>query len=266
MKQPLVSVLIGVYNEEDWVMQAVESIMHQSYDNLEIVIVNDGSTDGTLEILENLQKHDKRIKIINQENTGLTKALNNGLKHCKGDYIARMDADNVSLLNRIKKQVAYMEAHPDCIVCGTWRRDIFPDGSSRDLKLPIKSKNIKRALVKTCVISHSSVMAKGDLLRAMKYNEKFRVSQDYELWTRMGKHWNLGNVGEILTEAHHRKTSITRTTKVIEKLKYNLLIRVYAYLRLDCPWWYFIFIPKPIVEALIPDSLIKKYVDWKMRK
>jgi len=264
--KPLVSVLMGVHNEEEWVMNAVTSIIHQSYENLEIIIVDDGSTDNTPNILKNLQMHDKRIKVITQENMGLTKALNVGLKKCTGKYIARMDADNTSHISRIKKQVEFMEANPNCAVVGTWRKDVFEDGSERILKLPVKDKYIKLALVKTCVISHSSVMMKAVIVKSLKYNQKFRVSQDYELWTRIGKNCELRNLGEILTTAYHRETSITRTTKILEKLKYNLLIRIYAYSRLKCPLWYFVFIPKPIVEALIPDSLIKKYVDWKMRK
>jgi len=263
--KPLVSVLMSVHNEERWVMRAVTSMMSQSYENLEIIIVNDGSTDDTLEILKNLQMHDDRIKIVNQENTGLTKALNNGLFHCKGKYVARMDADNIAMPSRIRKQVSFLEDNPDFAVVGSWRIDVLPDGVERLHKVPESNEEIQRTFVKRNCVSHSSVLVNAQTLRLFLYDERFLTSQDFELWTRIGKHWKLANLPEPLCRAYQREKGITSSSNKWRTLKYKLIIHFRAYQRLKCPWWYFIFIPKPIVEFLIPTRLIERYVTWKLR-
>ena len=120
MNSPLVSVIIPCYNAENYVEEAVRSIMTQTYKNLEIIVTDDCSTDNTLKVLRNLAVEDSRIKIIeNKENLKIVKSLNNMINIAQGKYIARMDADDISFPERIEKQLAFMDANPEYGLCGT---------------------------------------------------------------------------------------------------------------------------------------------------
>ena len=119
MKNPKVAVLMSVYNGEKYLREAINSILSQTFNDFEFLIINDGSTDGTADILKSYT--DSRIKIINNEkNIGLTKSLNKGLKIAKGEYIARQDADDISMPERLKEEVAFLEIHKDYAVVGTF--------------------------------------------------------------------------------------------------------------------------------------------------
>ncbi|HIP11775.1 MAG TPA: glycosyltransferase family 2 protein, partial [Arcobacter sp.] len=105
MKNPMVSVLLSVYNGEKYLDEAIESILNQTYQDFEFIIINDGSTDKSLEIIEKYKKEDNRIVVISRENKGLIYSLNEGISQAKGKYIARMDADDISLATRFEEQV-----------------------------------------------------------------------------------------------------------------------------------------------------------------
>lgn len=117
MQDPKVTVLMPAYNAEKYIETAIESILNQTYKDFEFIIVNDCSTDSTLDIIERYAKQDKRIKIIsNKENQKIAQTLNNGLKEAKGKYIARLDADDWSYPERLEKQVNFMEENPDVVL------------------------------------------------------------------------------------------------------------------------------------------------------
>ena len=117
MNNPLVSVVLSVYNAEKHIVEAIESILTQSYKNFEFIIIDDGSTDGSLEIIKSYD--DERIILISRENKGLIASLNEGIEQAKGKYIARMDADDISLSSRFEEQVTFMEMHEEVGICGT---------------------------------------------------------------------------------------------------------------------------------------------------
>ena len=260
-----ISVLMGVYNEEKYVGQAITSILNQTFDNFEFIIVNDGSTDNTLKILNDYAQKDNRIRIINQtNNTGLTKALNNGLQYCDGKYIARMDGNDMAHATRFEKQIHFLEKNKDYAVVGTWREEFWPDtGKKRRVTLPTKNKDLQRTLVKGSCIGHSTTMIRGSILRDYKYNEYFKNSQDNELWARIGKKYKFANLPEVLTQISRIKGSITDSKKILRNLNYQIRIRYKAYKNLDCPWWYFVYIFKPIIEAIAPKKLVQFYINLK---
>ncbi len=107
------SVIMPVYNGQDFVSKAIESILGQTFSDFEFIIINDGSTDRTLKILESYQKKDKRIVLLNQENKGIAKSLNRGIAKAKGDYIARQDADDISFPDRLRNQVEFLDNNKD---------------------------------------------------------------------------------------------------------------------------------------------------------
>ena len=126
---PLISVLMPVYNAEQYIREATESILNQTFRDFEFIITDDGSTDSSREILEEYAANDPRVNLISRPNTGHTTALNQMLAIAKGKYIARMDADDVSMPDRFEKQVAYLNASPECVCVGSRILTIDPFGS-----------------------------------------------------------------------------------------------------------------------------------------
>jgi glycosyltransferase involved in cell wall biosynthesis len=189
MEQPLVSVVIACYNCEKYVELAVRSIIEQTYKNLEILIIDDCSTDNSYTILKQLTEKDNRIILMkNETNLKLAKNLNNMISIAKGKYIARMDADDISLSERIEKQVVWMEAHPEYAVCGTHIYPINSKGKKMDgYILPSTNEEINRAKYFYSPFAHPSVMIRKYIAVMYKYDEHFSVAQDYELWFRILK-------------------------------------------------------------------------------
>lgn len=199
MKDSKVTVLMSVYNGEKYLREAIDSILNQTFRDFEFLIINDGSTDRTMEILESY--NDPRIKIINNErNIGLTKSLNKGLKMARGEYIARMDADDVSMPDRLKKQVDFLDDHQDYAVVGTFVKILNKDSEVICLlERPIEDTEIRGFLKRDNCIAHGSVMIrKTCLLDVGLYDELMERSQDYELWLRLSKKYRLANIPNYL--------------------------------------------------------------------
>jgi glycosyltransferase involved in cell wall biosynthesis len=184
MRSPKVSLILSVYNEEEVIGECLDSLLSQTYDNIEIICIDDGSEDSSREILERYDSEKEQINFVpNEENLGLTKSLNKGIDIAEGKYIARQDADDVSLEKRIEKQVEYMENHPEVFLTGqhsdTTRYYDEHGNLLRDFR-PAKKKKLD--LEESVPIDHSSIMFRND---GLKYREKFQFSQDYDLYLRI---------------------------------------------------------------------------------
>src|SRR3989344_927550 len=157
MNKPSVSVLMSTYNGAVYLRQAINSILNQTFTDFEFIIVDDNSTDNSGEILRSY--NDPRIRIIqNNKNIGLTKSLNKGLKEAQGKYIARMDADDVSLLDRLKEQYNFLEAHPTIALVGSWAESMDEYGIVTEIrKVPTDPETIRFELVLRNCFFHSSV-------------------------------------------------------------------------------------------------------------
>ena len=259
-----VSVLMSVYNEEDYVAKAIVSVMTQTYKPFEFIIVDDGSTDKTADILKEAAKRYPEIKIISKDNSGLTKSLNFGLYHCTGDYIARLDGNDIALPERFKKQVEFLNNNPDYAVVGTWRIEFWEDGTpERKIRLPVTNSEIQRTLVKTSCFGHSTIMVRGNILREFRYDKKFITSQDNNLWTIIGKYYKFHNIPEYLTRILRKEGSVTLSAPKWRTLKYTMIIRFQAYKNLDCPRWYIVYMIKPLIEFIVPKKLIGMYINMK---
>ena len=182
---PRVSVLMPVYNGARYLREAVDSILHQTYSDFEFIIVDDGSTDETAAILDSYD--DQRIvRVRNEENIGLTKSLNKGLALAQGEYVARMDADDVSLPERLERQVALL-SRGDCKVCFTRAhlRDLRTESISAWTEYPWPLV-VWRSLFEDAYGLHPSAMFdKARVLRAGGYSESFPKAQDYDLFDRL---------------------------------------------------------------------------------
>jgi hypothetical protein len=210
---PTVTVLMAVYNGERYVAQAVESILAQIYGDFEFVIVDDGSTDRSREMIERYS--DPRIRLVpNSENTGLAAALNRGLALSRGSLVARQDADDVSEPDRLARQVAYLEAHTDVAVVGSWYRKIDPEGRDLGLRrLPCDPLDVRWAMLFHCPLVHSAVVFRRAALakRGWAYDPRFAYAQDYALWSRVAEELPLANVAAPLVRLRVSPWSMTAT-------------------------------------------------------
>ena len=220
----IVSVIMPTYNTpEEYLKKAIESILNQSYSNLEFIIICDGSVNDE-KIIEKYK--DSRIKIIKHaKNEGIAKSLNEAMNIAKGKYIARMDSDDISLKNRIKQQVKYMEENNDIVVCGMNARCI---GKSNKIKSTYNRKSEEigvQLLYMNCVI-HPTVMLRKSFLdkNKIKYNEKFTCSQDYELWTRIITNNNFAIISKVgLLHRVHSKQISQKKGNIQKRLREEII-------------------------------------------
>lgn len=204
-----ITVLMSVYNGEKYLAEAIESILRQTFTDFEFLIINDGSTDYSEQILYSY--NDPRIRIVNNsKNIGLTKSLNKGLKLARGKYIARMDADDISLPKRLEKQFEFMEQHLEVGICGSWTA-VFGDIEKKTFRIPTKYDDIKCSLLFQNPIPHPTAFFRKQLFDEYKllYNEEFKRSQDYELWSRAAFVFPVTNIDEVLVlqRIHPRRVS-----------------------------------------------------------
>lgn len=217
---PLVSVILPTYNSAAYLDKAINSILTQRYRHFELIIVNDGSNDDTQNLLAQYQ--DPRITVINQVNLGLPKALNQGIRMAKGKYIARQDADDISLPERLSKQVAFMEQNPNCALLGTWSNIVTATGSkhgkpafkARQHQHPTSNGQLQVLLLINNQFVHSSVMIRASYLNQIglySENPEHYPPEDYDLWLRIARRYPIVNLPRVLLEYSEIPTSISRT-------------------------------------------------------
>ncbi|HDY75873.1 MAG TPA: glycosyltransferase, partial [Candidatus Marinimicrobia bacterium] len=210
MKSPKVTVLMSVYNDERYLSESVDSILNQTYKDFEFLIINDGSTDRSREILESYS--DPRIRLVrNDGNIGLTRSLNKGLALAMGEYIARMDADDISLPERLEKQVGFLDADSSVGVLGINSLLIDEDGNVLEkLQRPVTHDSIMAEMLTENRFVHSSVMLRKKLLKMSGYyDEKLDMAQDYELFLRLSLITKLSNLAEPLHMWRKDRTGIS---------------------------------------------------------
>lgn len=217
-KAPRVSVLMSVYNGERFLKSSVESILGQRFADFEFIILDDGSTDSTWEILRKYSDRDPRIVLVrNEQNIGLTKSLNRGLKVARGEYLARQDADDISFSNRLELQVKFLEENPDIALVGTDIEIIDENGKHlNERNYPSNHESITaELLLKNHAIGHSTVMARLSALKELGgYDEKLPYAQDYDLWWRLSRKKKVANLPEILLQWRDTPGSISRDRRV----------------------------------------------------
>lgn len=213
-KKPLVSVLIAVYNSEKYIEETISSILSQTYEELEIIIIDDGSTDKTLDKV--LKFNDKRIQLYkNDKNMGIPYSRNKGLQLAKGEYIAIIDADDIAVDTRIEKQVNHLKRYQDIDVLGTFYKTLG-NRLPRIIKTPfIKPNEIKCYLMFYNNIANPTVMLRKEFLdnNKIKFNERFFVAQDYEMWSQVIKQGNIAILPEALTCYRVGHFNITKSSK-----------------------------------------------------
>ncbi len=201
-----------VYNAASYLKESIDSILSQSYTNLEILLLNDGSTDGSSDMIEAAAKADKRVLSLGGTiNYGLVTQLNNGIQAAKGKYIARMDADDIAPKERITLQVAFLEAHPEVGLCGGAVR-MFGAGVDQVVVLPEKDNDIKQTLFLQNPFFHPAVTLRRSIINhhQLYYSESYMTAEDYHLWCEMSKVTSLHNLKEIMLHYRIHPGQVTR--------------------------------------------------------
>ncbi len=223
------SILLPVYNAETYIQEAIESILEQTYTNFELIILNDGSRDNSKQIIQTIK--DERIVYVEHENIGLAATLNKGITLSKADLIARQDQDDVSLKDRIAKQVAFLQNNPNVHLLGTQAVIINEKGESKNRfhKHPIQNIELKFSLLFDNPFVHSSVMfRKQAVIEVGVYDTSATIFEDYNLWSRLARKFELANLAEVLCKYREVDSSISRSTpnyqlRVMNQSKENIL-------------------------------------------
>lgn len=207
-----VSVLMSVYNGEEFLPSAIMSILNQEGVEFELIVTNDGSTDRSGMIVDHFARLDPRVRVIHQENRGLTYSLNHMLSLSRGEFVARLDADDVAYPGRLAQQVAYLTVRPEVGLVGTWVNFVMADGESIVVVcLPDDDGVIKHFLNGGLnPLTHSSVMFRRDLLHQLGLTYRFLSSQDYDLWLCLVPHTQFGMVESVLTAFRSHSANMSK--------------------------------------------------------
>jgi len=230
MDSPKITVLLPVYNAKPYLHDAIHSVLDQTYKNIELLIIDDGSTDGSVDIIRSFK--DPRIVFLQHvANNGLIATLNEGLEKARGEYIARMDADDIwTNPQKLEKQLEYFDHSPDCVLVGTWATLIDEDGSSLgSIRYPYEDSAIRKHLLMKNYFVHPSVLFKKDAaLKAGGFSISEKHVEDYGLWLRLGTYGTFANIPEYLMAYRVHGASVSRQNKLEQIQNSFKLVKMHA--------------------------------------
>jgi len=253
---PAVAVLMSVHNGAPWVREAIASVLTQTERDLELIVVDDGSTDDTPAVVTGIAAGDRRMRVVRQAHAGLTRALNRALALATAPLVARLDADDIARPERVALQRAFLDAHADVGLLGTACREV--DASGRELRVispPTDDAAIRRALIRRNPFVHSSVMFRRALAAAAGgYDESLAVAQDYDFWMRLSRATRLANLAEPLVTRRLVPGRVT-VSREDERLRAEIRVRWRAVRAGLYPWWCAVFAARAAVALALPPSL-----------
>jgi glycosyltransferase involved in cell wall biosynthesis len=218
-KTPRLSVILPVYNAEQYLGAAIESILEQTFTDFELLLIDDGSTDGSLEIIRRYARVDERVRSMSRRNHGLVHTLNEGIASARAEYVARMDADDISKRDRFEKQVTFLDANPHCVALGT--NFILTDEAGQELitwRCFINDLVIRHALPVESCIPHPTVMfRKSAVTEAGGYREQYPAAEDYDLWRRLVHLGELTNLAEPLLYKREADRTVSRSHAALQR-------------------------------------------------
>jgi glycosyltransferase involved in cell wall biosynthesis len=251
---PAVSVLMSVHDGAPLVAAAVASVLAQTAGDLELIVVDDGSTDATPDLLAAVR--DPRLRVLRQERTGLTRALNAGLARAVAPLVARLDADDIALPERLERQCAFLAREPAVGLLGTAAREIDSRGALvRIVRPPLDDAALRHALIRANPFVHSSVMVRRALVeRAGGYDATLPVAQDYDLWMRLARVARLANLADVLVvrTLGERRVSVERED---DRLRAETRVRWRAVREGAYPPWCALFAVRPALALALPRPL-----------
>jgi len=256
----MTSIIVSIYNSEQTLYSMIESVLNQTYQNFELILINDGSVDNSLKIIKNFMKKDERIVLIDKENSGLTKSLNIGLLKAKGEYIARLDADDVWFPTKLEKQIKLLKNDINCILVGTAYNEIDYNGQiiyeNQRTPLILEYKDILEYIIRFNPFLHSSVVFKRLVLDTVGlYNEEFKYTQDYEYWIRIMCKYKVVNLEEILVSRRYSENMIS-VSKEKEQRLYGIKSKLLAIKLLNKSIKEYKYLINDILVYLLPKKII----------
>lgn len=257
---PLVSVVMSAWNEEKYISKTVESILNQTFTSFEFIIVNDGSTDKTQQLLEDFASRDKRIRIIvNEVNMYIARSLNRGIESAQGEYVAIIDAADMAHPMRLERQVRFLQDRKDVYVVGSYVYWINEDGKTiGEWKVPEVIETSRLYLPQIAV--HPSVMIRRELFDKIGfYDTNSDVSVEFELYLRVARHgFGIANIPEFLTYVTLRDKGVTHTNlRKIQLDQFRIKLR---YLPHFFSFWNVLSTLRSFVGFLLPNFLLKRVV------
>jgi glycosyltransferase involved in cell wall biosynthesis len=223
---PLISVVLPVFNAEKYVTEAVQSILDQTFSNFELILINDGSTDGSLKILKKFKKNDNRVVLISRKNKGLVASLNEGISLARGEWIARMDADDIALPQRFECQLKWLD-ETQADICGSWVR-FFGASDNRIMKHAVSDEAIKTELLFCCAFAHPTVIMRTKLIRELRYDKDWDKAEDYELWVRAAcSNLKMTNIPIVLLLYRQHETQISNKSSILQQELSQDIRRIY---------------------------------------
>jgi glycosyltransferase involved in cell wall biosynthesis len=210
---PKVSVIMPVYNGEKFVQDAINSILNQTFSDFELILINDGSNDSSLQVISSY--NDPRIVLINNiVNTGLPNVRNQGLYASRGEYIAWLDSDDISVPERLEKQVEFLDKNPQVGMCGAWIQ-MLGAGNNSVVQFPSDPEFIRAQMLFSNCFANSTTMMRAACTREinLRFDLSHHLSQDYGLWVRIPRHWKITNIPEVLTTYRLHSSQVTEIYK-----------------------------------------------------
>ncbi len=254
---PLVSVVMSVFNGECFLREAIESILSQTFHDFEFIVVNDGSTDNTAAILDSYARSDPRVRVYHQENRGAPESWNHGCGLARGQYIARMDADDIALSDRLTRQIEFLEKHEDVGVLGGGAEYIDAKGKTlwKETR-PLEDVEIRSFLLHACAFFHPTVVVrKMTFLAVGGYRQAFADAADYDLWLRVAECSQLASLPEVVLKYRFHGGQVS-CSKLRQQRLLILAAQTLASLRRDGK-----VEPLELVEAITPERLEQLGVD-----
>ncbi len=213
---PRISVVLPVYNGEKYLFEAIDSILAQTFTDFELIMIDDGSTDTSPDILRAYEKKDPRVRVIVRENLGLVATLNQSIGLAQGEWIARMDQDDIALAHRFSRQLEWLKK-TKADISGSWVKR-FGSSDKREVRLPETDGAIKKEMLFCSPFAHPAVMMKAELVRELKYDKAFEKAEDYDLWERAAEAgWKMTNVPEVLLFYRVHNAQISSITLNLQK-------------------------------------------------
>jgi len=216
MARPKVSVFVPVYNRERYLCAAVNSILAQSFADFELLLVDDGSTDGSLALIRAYAARDRRVRAVaNGVNLGIPRTRNRGLDLARGEYLALLDSDDYAYPGRLAAQVRFLDAHPDHVQVGSWGSFMDESGRlrARLRRQPVAAPDVDAELLFRCCLSNRSIMARTAVLREFRYREEFARCQDYDMHVRLAERHRMANLPAILVCGRQHEGRYTGQTQ-----------------------------------------------------
>lgn len=216
---PAITVLVPVYNAREFIARAIQSILHQTFTDFELLLIDDASTDDSVEVMRSVAGTDPRARLVLRPHEGYTKVLNFGLAVARGEFVARMDADDIARPNRLAEQVAYLKSHTRCAVVGGHVRCFTRENEPGEVTYyPLTDAEIRRLLPTRSCFAHPATMIRKSALPAGEpYRPPLEPAEDYDLWLRLSERHDLANIDRVVLDyrIHDKQVSFTRLERQI---------------------------------------------------